>query len=395
MKNKRQPAGPPRLRADADADADDDRNDPFRAEKRMRRLEAAFEAGDDGGGSMSSGDDDDGEQDQGGDRGFESDDGGAPEEQRWRRPVPEDDDDDEDDEDDEDDDEEEPSRGRRRRPSSSSSDDDSDADDDDDDEDADNADNDNDDDAPLEARVVRLADLPLEQRERLMRDGAGPAGHAARERARRALEAQRSLTRASRDAPREMSSRRPVSRYREVIQVSRESVMGRDPRFPTAAEAPAPAAVGKGRNGGGGGSSKGGGGDDEAAARRRYAFLYDEAMPRERAEIKARLKRERGGGARAAELQQRLAQVEQRLRDEAARRRRQRARDELKGKEKAAVAEGKKPYFPKKSEVRAAELVARYEELKKGGKLERYMEKRRRRNAAKDHRFVPSVRRGE
>jgi ribosomal RNA-processing protein 36 len=34
-------------------------------------------------------------------------------------------------------------------------------------------------------------------------------------------------------------------------------------------------------------------------------------------------------------------------------------------------------------------------ELKKGGKLDRYMEKRRRRNAAKDHRYVPSARRGE
>jgi ribosomal RNA-processing protein 36 len=248
--------------------------------------------------------------------------------------------------------------------------------------------------APLESRLATsggedLSHLPLDQRERLLRDGAGPRGLAARRRAHQAAEAQRSLKRESRDRPREMSSKRPVSRYREVIQVSREAIEGRDPRFPTAADALG-GGKGKGKAGGGG---AGGGDADEAAARKRFAFLYDEAMPRERAELKARLKREKSA-ARADELRLRLVQVEQRLRDEAARRRRQQARDELRGKEKQAVAEGKRPYFAKRSEVRAAELVARYEELKKGGKLEQYMEKRRRRNAAKDHRFIPSERRG-
>lgn len=372
---KRQSGAPQRRRADAGAA--DDRDNPFRAEKRMRRLEEAFEAG----GATSSDDGDDTPPPSSGEGGGAADeeqehdlsessdddaddDDDAPMEQqqrRVRRPVPQEEEDDEDDDDEAD----------------SSDEGDADANDDDDQEDALE---------PLEARVQRLSDLPLEQRERLLRDGSGPAGRAARDRARKALEAQRSLRRAHRDAPREMSSKRPVSRHREVLQVSREFVMGRDPRFPTAAEAPTA--------GGGGGGAKGQGRDDEAAARRRFAFLYDEAMPRERAELKGRLKREKSA-ARAAEIQERLAQVEQRLRDEAARRRRQQARDELKRGEQAAVAGGKKPYFPKKSEVRAAELVARYEELKKGGKLESYMEKRRRRNAAKDHRYLPSARRGE
>ena len=64
----------------------------------------------------------------------------------------------------------------------------------------------------------------------------------------------------------------------------------------------------------------------------------------------------------------------------------------MKKKENAAVAGGKRPFYLKKSEKRRQELVARYEELKSTGQLEKYMEKRRKRNAAKDHRYLPSRR---
>ncbi len=50
---------------------------------------------------------------------------------------------------------------------------------------------------------------------------------------------------------------------------------------------------------------------------------------------------------------------------------------------------GKKPFYLKKADRRRAELVAKYEELKSSGRLERYMAKRRKKNAAKDHRYVP------
>lgn len=66
----------------------------------------------------------------------------------------------------------------------------------------------------------------------------------------------------------------------------------------------------------------------------------------------------------------------------------------LQSKEKTAVAAGKKPFFLSKSEKRKRELVAKYEELKSSGRLEKYMEKRRKKNAAKDHRYLPSGRRG-
>jgi ribosomal RNA-processing protein 36 len=60
--------------------------------------------------------------------------------------------------------------------------------------------------------------------------------------------------------------------------------------------------------------------------------------------------------------------------------------------EKDAVAHGKKPYFLKKSEKKKLELLAKYEELKSSGRLEKYMAKRRKKNAAKDHRYLPTSR---
>jgi ribosomal RNA-processing protein 36 len=61
--------------------------------------------------------------------------------------------------------------------------------------------------------------------------------------------------------------------------------------------------------------------------------------------------------------------------------------------EKAAVAAGKKPFFLKKSDKRKRELMAKYEELKDSGRLDKFMAKRRKKNASKDHRYVPSARR--
>ena len=54
---------------------------------------------------------------------------------------------------------------------------------------------------------------------------------------------------------------------------------------------------------------------------------------------------------------------------------------------------GKGVFFPKRSEKRRQQLVARYQELKDSGRLEKVMTKRRKKNALKDHRYVPRARR--
>lgn len=66
----------------------------------------------------------------------------------------------------------------------------------------------------------------------------------------------------------------------------------------------------------------------------------------------------------------------------------------LQAKEREAVRAGKKPFFLKKTDRRKAELVAQYQDLQKSGGLDKFLAKRRRKNAAKDHRYVPAARAG-
>lgn len=65
---------------------------------------------------------------------------------------------------------------------------------------------------------------------------------------------------------------------------------------------------------------------------------------------------------------------------------------ELKHAEKEKVKEGKKAFFLKKSDIKTIAMEERYNELKKDGKLHRFMEKKRHRNANKDHLKMPSRR---
>ncbi|CAK7335452.1 unnamed protein product [Dovyalis caffra] len=62
---------------------------------------------------------------------------------------------------------------------------------------------------------------------------------------------------------------------------------------------------------------------------------------------------------------------------------------EHKKKEREAAKQGKRPFYLKKSEVRKQRLIEKYNKLKASGKLESFIEKRRRKNAAKDHIYMP------
>jgi ribosomal RNA-processing protein 36 len=63
-------------------------------------------------------------------------------------------------------------------------------------------------------------------------------------------------------------------------------------------------------------------------------------------------------------------------------------------REREAVRGGKRVFHKKRAARRADELRVRFEELKASGRLDKALAKRRRKNAAKDHRYVPSARRG-
>ncbi|THU74948.1 hypothetical protein C4D60_Mb04t38770 [Musa balbisiana] len=64
-------------------------------------------------------------------------------------------------------------------------------------------------------------------------------------------------------------------------------------------------------------------------------------------------------------------------------------------KEREAAKRGKRPYYLKKSEIRERKLIQKYNELKAAGKLDSYIEKRQKKNASKDHRYMPYRRSGK
>lgn len=66
---------------------------------------------------------------------------------------------------------------------------------------------------------------------------------------------------------------------------------------------------------------------------------------------------------------------------------------DVQAKEKEAVKQGKKPFFLKRSEKKRQELILRFQELKASGRLQKVMAKKRKKNAAKDHRYIPAQRR--
>jgi ribosomal RNA-processing protein 36 len=80
-----------------------------------------------------------------------------------------------------------------------------------------NSDSDSDLDEQEQALEQQLADIPFEILEKLNQDGKGPSPAAARAAAIAAK--QKVFHRENKNRPQEMSSKRPVSRFKEVIQV--------------------------------------------------------------------------------------------------------------------------------------------------------------------------------
>ena len=56
------------------------------------------------------------------------------------------------------------------------------------------------------------------------------------------------------------------------------------------------------------------------------------------------------------------------------------------------VKRGKNPYFAKKSDLRTAELKGKFERLKKEGKVDKYLAKRRKKNLQKDKKSLWAAR---
>jgi ribosomal RNA-processing protein 36 len=68
---------------------------------------------------------------------------------------------------------------------------------------------------------------------------------------------------------------------------------------------------------------------------------------------------------------------------------------EVKREERDKVADGKGAFFLKRSAKKAIAVEERFNELKRDGKLQKFMAKKRQKNANKDYHKMPSRRGGD
>ncbi|KAA8522346.1 hypothetical protein F0562_013293 [Nyssa sinensis] len=169
--------------------------------------------------------------------------------------------------------------------------------------------------------------------------------------------------RANKNMPMEISSKKPVSRFREIIQVPKKVV--RDPRFESLC-----------------------GQLDVEGFKKRYNFLYENELPTEREELKQLMKKSNDPEVING-LKNRIAGIDKQLKSASTKRTDNEILAEHKKKEREAAKKGKQPYYLKKSEIQKQKLIEKYKDLKASGKLESFIEKRRRKNASKDRRYMP------
>ncbi|KAK7390085.1 hypothetical protein VNO78_25384 [Psophocarpus tetragonolobus] len=208
-----------------------------------------------------------------------------------------------------------------------------------------------------------LADVTFEELQKARSNGA----HAFLQKSKSVED--KKLKRANKNRPMEASSKKPVSALREVIQAPKKVV--RDPRFESLC-----------------------GNFDPEGFRKRYNFLYENDLPAERQALKKELKKLKDP-KRVNEIEERVSWIDKQLKSDSAKHIDAKILTKHKRKEREAAKQGKRPFYLKKSEIRKQRLVEKYNNLKSSGKLEAFLEKKRRRNAAKDHRYMPYRRSGD
>ncbi|OAA71591.1 hypothetical protein ISF_02142 [Cordyceps fumosorosea ARSEF 2679] len=169
--------------------------------------------------------------------------------------------------------------------------------------------------------------------------------------------------RTSKHAPQEQSSKKPVSRRREILADPRRKP--RDPRFD-----PLMGTV------------------DEDKMRRAYAFL-DDYRDSEMADLKAQIKKTKNPTEKEA-LKRQLLSMESRKK---AQKKRDEAGEVLRAhreKEKELVAQGKQPFYLKKSAQKTQLLTKRFTDMSKG-QVDRAIERKRKKVAGKERKELDSL----
>ncbi|KZZ89970.1 pre-rRNA processing protein [Moelleriella libera RCEF 2490] len=172
--------------------------------------------------------------------------------------------------------------------------------------------------------------------------------------------------RPSKNAPAEQTSKRPVSRLREILAPPDARRKPRDPRFD-------PLVVG--------------GKVDEARTRRAYAFLDDyreSEMAELRARIRAAAKRRDGPAAAQQEaLKRQLLAMESRKKAQLKKDEEDSVLAEHRRREKELVAQGKTPFYLKRSEQKKQVLLNRFDKMS-AKQVDKAVERRRKKVAGKE-----------
>ncbi|KAK8786911.1 hypothetical protein V5799_023310 [Amblyomma americanum] len=169
------------------------------------------------------------------------------------------------------------------------------------------------------------------------------------------------FTRENKNRPREMSAKRQVPVFREVFQVKKK--VHQDPRFSAST-----------------------GEFDEKVFRESYSFIND-IRAKERDEVAAMVRHEKDPQRRMT-LQKLLKKMENQEATE--KMKRVKANLDEQYSQFLASHRERKPIYLNKTTKRKIELAERFKQLKKAGKLEKYLEKKRKKNVQKERKRLPS-----
>jgi ribosomal RNA-processing protein 36 len=175
----------------------------------------------------------------------------------------------------------------------------------------------------------------------------------------------RDFNRSSKHAPTEISSKKAVSRKREVVPVPKREF--RDPRFEPLS-----------------------GFVDEVKVRAAYSFL-DEYRDDEIKELKSAIKTARDEDAKD-KLKRALMSMESKKKAQMRKQKEQEILDNHRKAEKELVKQGKQPFYLKKAEQKKRVLLDQFGGLK-GKKLDHVIERRRKKQEGREKKKMPLKRR--
>ncbi|KAK9480420.1 hypothetical protein V1514DRAFT_325360 [Lipomyces japonicus] len=186
---------------------------------------------------------------------------------------------------------------------------------------------------------------------------------------------QQQLKRVSKNAPQEISSKRPVGRLRQVVTDMPVKIQRRDPRF----------------------ESLSAGKFDASQFRKNYGFL-DDIMKQEIGRLRDDLDNKSNARARTEtetlELRRNMQGLESKLQSNQRKDFERKVIKEQEQKERELVKQGKKPFFLKKSEKRNLVLTKKFSEMKQSD-VDRAIQRRRKKNASKERKQLPFSRRSD